>query len=70
MKQNQLESLSLKQLERLIARPSPGSLNYELITPNLEAKRRRADVRRTWAIALVSATIALLAIVVEYLTRK
>ena len=65
-----LSEKSTKELEALLANTLPGSNNHELIKPVLEAKRRRADARRTWIIALVSGSIAVLGIVVGWLSRR
>ncbi len=65
-----LDSLTTKQLEERFANTLPGSINHDLIKPVLEAKRRKADSRRTWIIALTSATIAVLGLLVAYLTKN
>ena len=67
MDMKNFDKMSSKQLERLLANTFPGSVNHDLIKPVLEAKLRHFDSRRTWTISLISATIAVLGIVVAYL---
>jgi hypothetical protein len=69
-KMTELDSMSVKELEKRFANTNPNSINHDLIKPVLDAKRRRADSRRTWIISLMSATIAALGIVVGYLIKK
>ena len=70
MDMTKLNSMNLRQIEALFANTLPGSINHDQIKPVLEAKRRQHEARRTWIIALISATIALFGILVAYLTRK
>lgn len=69
MDMTKLSSMNIKQLEALFANTLPESINHDLIKPVLEAKRRDSDSRRTWTIAFISATIAIVGIVVAYLNK-
>lgn len=70
MDMTKLSSMNIKQLEALFANTLPESINHDLIKPVLEAKRRDSDSRRTWTIAFISATIAIVGIVVTYLNKN
>ena len=70
MDMTKLSTMNIKQLEALFANTLPGSINHDLIKPVLDAKRRHYDSTRTWIIALISATIATLGIVVAYIAKK
>jgi len=59
------DSMGIRQLEARFANTLPGSINHELIKPVLEAKIRRANARRTWIIASISAAIAILGAIVH-----
>jgi hypothetical protein len=62
-----LDRLSIRELERLQANCSRGSIREEQITPILEAKRRSSDSRRTWIIAIMGSAVALLGLAMSYL---
>lgn len=65
-----LDAMNIRQLETIFANTLPGSINHDLIKPVLEAKRRHCAARRTWIIAMTSAMIAILGIVVRYFTKR
>jgi hypothetical protein len=67
MSSKELDRLPIRELERLRANCLRGSINEELITPILEAKRRKADSRRVWIVAIMGSAVAVLGLVVSYL---
>jgi len=67
MNNAELESMSIKQLEKLQTGCFPGSIRYDQVSPILEAKRRRADAKRAWVVAIIASAIALLGLLISYL---
>jgi len=65
MTRTELESMSLRQLEQLKAECLRGSDRDDQVTPVLESKRRRAESRRTWIIAIVASAIALIGLLLR-----
>ncbi|HEV8412073.1 MAG TPA: hypothetical protein VGQ49_00670 [Bryobacteraceae bacterium] len=70
MSSKELHSRSIRELERLRANCLRGSINEELITPILEAKRRKVDSRRMWIVAIMGSAVALLGLAGRALPQR